>query len=106
MERLLFNLLDDINFSEEKEIEKIIYEDEDISINRTLSLNQVTEEFDQEDLEIVLLYDGRAKIEFKDEVIDLKPGDILRIKPHDVHKVIYQDRAIWLCIFKKVDKHE
>lgn len=106
MGRLLFNLLDNLNFSEKCEIEEIIYEDESIVINRTLSLNQVTEEFDQKDLEIVLLYDGEAKIKFKDEVIELKPGDVLKINPHDVHRVIYQNKAIWFCIFKKVDSYE
>lgn len=101
MNRFLFNIIDNLNFSKDSEIEEIIYEDEDILINRTLSLNQNTDEFDQENLEIALLYDGKASIEFKDEVIILKPGDIIRINPHDVHRVFNQEKAIWICVFKK-----
>ncbi len=105
LDRFLFNFFDNLNFSKDLEIEEVIYEDDDIIINRTLSLNQDTEEFDQDDLEIVMLYDGKASIEFKDEILHLKPGDIIKINPHDVHRVFDQDKAIWLCVFKKVGKN-
>lgn len=104
MDRFLFNILENLNFSKDSEIEEVIYEDDEITIIRTLSLNQDTEEFDQDNLEIVLLYDGKASIEFKDEILNLNPGDIIKINPHDLHRVFNQDKAIWICVFKKVGR--
>ncbi|MBU5668928.1 cupin domain-containing protein [Peptoniphilus sp. MSJ-1] len=97
----LYNVFKNIKFLEEKEIEEIIYEDEILKIIRTVSLNQVTDYYDQDELEIVILLKGVAEIEYDSgDVIELNEGDALEIKPHEVHRVKSQEKAVWLCIFR------
>lgn len=98
----LYNVFKNIKFSEEREIEEKIYEDESLKIIRTMSLNQVTGFYDQDELEIVFLLKGKAQIEYDDgKTLDLIEGDSLVIRPHEIHRVSWQEEAIWLCIFKK-----
>lgn len=98
----LYNVFKNITFSKDREIEEKIYEDESLKIIRTMSLNQVTGFYDQDELEIVILIGGVAEIEYDDgRIISLEKGDTLEIKPHEIHRVRSQDRAIWLCVFKK-----
>lgn len=98
----LYNVFKNIKFSEEREIEEKIYEDDSLKIIRTMSLNQVTGFYDQEELEIVFLLSGKAQIEYEDgRRLDLREGDSLVIEPHEVHRVSWQEEAVWLCIFKK-----
>lgn len=98
----LYNVFKNIKFSEEREIEEKIYEDESLKIIKTMSLNQVTGFYDQEELEIVFLLRGKAQIEYDNgRIISLEKGDTLEIKPHEIHRVSWQEEAVWLCIFKK-----
>ena len=98
----LYNIFKNIRFSSEEEIEEKIYEDEGIKVIRTMSLNQVTGFYDQEELEIVFLLRGKAQIEYEDgRRLDLREGDSLVIESHEIHKVSWQEEAVWLCIFKK-----
>ena len=98
----LYNVFKNIKFSSGGEIEEKIYEDESLKIIRTMSLNQVTDFYDQDELEIVFLLGGVAEIEYNDgRTISLEKGDTLEIKPHEIHRVKSQEKAIWLCIFKK-----
>lgn len=96
-----FNLFENINFSPLGEILDIIYDDKNIRVERIVSLNQVTEYYDQDELELVFLLEGSANIEIEGNIINLKRGDFLKISPHSIHKVISQKNAIWLCIFVK-----
>lgn len=98
----LYNIFKNIKFSSEGEVEEKIYEDEGIKVIRTMSLDQVTGFYDQEELEIVFLLRGKAQIEYEDGGrLDLGEGDSLVIRPHEIHKVSWQEEAVWLCIFKK-----
>lgn len=98
----LYNVFKNIKFSEEIEIEEKIYEDESLKIIRTMSLDQVTGFYDQDELEIVFLLRGKAQIEYEDgRRLDLREGDSLVIESHEVHRVSWQEEAVWLCIFKK-----
>ena len=98
----LYNVFKNIKFSEEREIEEKIYEDESLKIIRTMSLDQVTGFYDQDELEIVFLLRGKAQIEYEDgRRLDLEEGDNLVIRPHEIHRVSWQEKAVWLCIFKK-----
>lgn len=98
----IYNIFKNIKFSKDGEVEEKIYEDEGIKVIRTLSLDQVTDFYDQEELEIVFLLKGKAQIEYEDgRRLDLGEGDSLLIRPHEIHRVSWQERAVWLCIFKK-----
>lgn len=72
-----------------------------MKIIRICSLDQATDFYDQDQLEIVKIVRGRARLEIEGEVLDLKEGDILPIHPHKIHRVLSQDKTIWLCIFVK-----
>ena len=98
----IYNIFKNIRFSSEDEIEEKIYEDDGIKVLRTMSLDQVTDFYDQEELEIVFLLKGKAQIEYEDgRRLDLGEGDSLVIRPHEIHRVSWQEKAVWLCIFKK-----
>lgn len=98
----LYNVFKNIKFSEEREIEEKIYEDESLKIIRTMSLDQVTDFYDQDELEIVFLLRGKAQIEYEDgRRLNLEEGDSLVIRPHEIHRVSLQEKAVWLCIFSK-----
>lgn len=98
----LYNVFKNVKFSSDGEIEEKVYEDDTLRIIRTMSLNQATGFYDQDELEIVILLGGVAEIEYDNgRIISLEKGDTLEIKPHEIHRVKSQDKAIWLCIFKK-----
>ena len=97
----IYNIFSKLEFSPDREIEDIIFENEKIRIVRTSSLNQATDYYDQEELEIVKIEDGWARLEIEREIVELKKGDILPIHPHQVHRVIDQGKTLWLCIFVK-----
>lgn len=98
---MTYNIYENLNFDPEREVEETIFENEKIKIIRTLSLDQTTGYYDQEDLELVKIVEGEAVIEVEGEDIRLKKGDILPINPHEVHRLVYQNHVIWLCIFVK-----
>mgnify|MGYP001668238415 CR=1 FL=1 len=97
----IYNIFDNLVFSEDGEIEETIFENNQVKIIRICSLDQATDFYDQDQLEIVKIVRGRARLEIEGEVLDLKEGDILPIHPHQIHRVLSQDHAVWLCIFLK-----
>lgn len=97
----IYNIFDKLEFSEDRELENLIFENDKVKIIRISSLNQTTDFYDQDQLEIVKIVRGRATLEIEGELINLKEGDILPIHPHQVHRVISQDKTVWLCIFVK-----
>lgn len=97
----IYNIFDKLEFSEARELEEIIFENDQVKIIRITSLNQATDFYDQDQLEIVKIVRGRATLEIEGELVNLKEGDILPIHPHQVHRVISQDKTVWLCIFVK-----
>ena len=97
----VYNIFDNLVFSKDREIEETIFENDQVKIIRICSLDQATDFYDQDQLEIVKIVRGRASLEIDGEILDLKEGDILPIHPHQIHKVLSQDHAVWLCIFLK-----
>lgn len=97
----VYNIFDNLVFSKDREIEEIIFENDQVKIIKICSLDQATDFYDQDQLEIVKIVRGRASLEIDGEILDLKEGDILPIHPHQIHKVLSQDHAVWLCIFLK-----
>lgn len=97
----VFNLLANLKFSKEEEVEEIVYEDEKVRVLRTMSLDQVTERMVQDEDEFVILMEGFASIETEVEIVRMKKGDFLFIGKGLRHRVIDQDRALWFCLFVK-----
>ena len=57
-----FNIFENVHFSEDKEIEEIIFENQNIKALRIVSLNQKTDFMKEENLELVLVARGKAKL--------------------------------------------
>lgn len=97
----VFNLLENLEFSSDEEVEEIIYEDEKMRVLRTMSLDQETDYMTQEDDELVILMAGEGSIQTDDKIIKMKASDFLYIPHGKSHKVIDQDKAVWFCVFIK-----
>lgn len=97
----VFNLLENLEFSSDEEVEEIIYEDEKMRVLRTMSLDQETDYMTQDEDELVILVAGEGSIQTKDGIIKMKPSDCLYIPYGQAHKVIDQDKAVWFCVFIK-----
>lgn len=97
----VFNLLNNLKFSKEEEVEEKVYEDEKVRVLRTMSLDQVTERMVQDEDEFVILMEGFASIETEEKIVRMKKGDFLFIEKGLRHRVIDQDRALWFCLFVK-----
>jgi len=86
----------------EEEVD-VLFQNRNIWIERIISTGQVTDWYDQEKNEYVVLLEGNARIEYEDgKEKSLSKGDCLLIKPHEVHRVVYtssEPPCIWLCIF-------
>ena len=57
--------------------------------------------YDQEQHEWVLLVQGSARLQFEEELVELKPGDFVNIPAHTRHRVEATDPSqatIWLAI--------
>lgn len=97
----VFNLLENLEFSSDEEVEEIIYEDEKMRVLRTMSLDQETDYMTQDEDELVILVAGEGSIQTDDEIIKMKVSDCLYIPYGQSHKVVDQDNAVWFCVFIK-----
>ncbi len=101
----LSNIFDNIPSTSKKEIFNTLFQNRDIKIERIVSYGQTSAVdfwYDQEENEFVLLFEGKAEIEFEDKIVTLKSGDYLLIPKHKKHRVSYtalEQTTIWLAIF-------
>jgi len=86
-----------------EELTTILAESKNVRMERIVSTGQISDWYDQNETEFVVLLDGNAVIEFENgESITMSKGDTLLIKPHERHRVSYTSRepaCIWLCVF-------
>jgi len=88
-----------------EEIFETLVQTENIKIERIISKGQSSEDdfwYDQDQSEWVLLLKGQARLEFEDEMIDLKAGDYINIDAHKKHRVEWttpDEETVWLAIF-------
>ena len=73
-------------------------------IERIISSGQVSNWYDQNETEFVVLLDGNAVIEYGDgkPPVNLAKGDMLLIPAHERHRVGYtssEPPCVWLCVF-------
>lgn len=97
----VFNLLENLEFSSDEEVEEIIYEDEKMRVLRTMSLDQETDYMTQDEDELVILVAGEGSIQTKGGIIKMKVSDCIYIPYGQSHKVVDQDKAVWFCVFIK-----
>lgn len=101
MESQYFNWYNGQEYSKEREIEKVIFEDEKIKICLTYSLGQETGWYDQEERETVALVEGEAILEYEWGCRKMTKGDVLLLEPHERHRIQKQEKCIWYCVFEK-----
>ena len=86
-----------------EEVTTILTENENVRIERIISTGQVSEWYDQDETEYVILLKGNAVIEYKNgESVVMSKGDTLLITPHERHRVSYTSNeppCVWLCVF-------
>lgn len=96
------NIFEQELYDKENEVLDTLFENKKIKIERILSSGQISERYDQEEDEWVILLKGESKIEMEGRIIHLSKGDHLYIPAHSKHKVIYSSReCMWLCVFIK-----
>ena len=86
-----------------EEVTTILTENENVRIEHIISAGQVSDWYDQNETEFIILLDGNAVIEYKNgENVAMSKGDTLLIKPHERHRVSYtssEPPCVWLCVF-------
>lgn len=96
------NLYNRIIYDKNKEISETLFENRKILVERILSSGQISDIYDQEEDEWVILLEGESIIEMEGKEIKLKKGDHLYIEAHKKHKVAYtSENCLWLCVFIK-----
>ncbi|UYM15537.1 cupin domain-containing protein [Endozoicomonas euniceicola] len=100
------NLFDNIPQSLPQELIEVLAEGKGVTIERIVSRGHVTPEaewYDQDRDEWVVLLTGAAslKIEGKQELIQLSPGDALHLPAHLRHRVEWTDPdqdSLWIAV--------
>ncbi len=102
------NIFKDLPDASQDEVFEIIFNNEYLKIERITSKGQKSPNgfwYDQDWAEWVLLLQGNAEIEFKDEgITKMNPGDYIYIPPNKKHRVNYTNpdiETIWLAIIVK-----
>jgi cupin 2 domain-containing protein len=85
------------------ELTTILAEKGKLRIERIVSTGQVSNWYDQDETEFVVLLEGNAIIEYDNgKSVDISKGDTLLILPHERHRVGFTSidpPCVWLCVF-------
>jgi cupin 2 domain-containing protein len=100
------NMFSKLPDATQKEIVQVLLEQKNITIERIMTRGQTTNWSCQKRAEWVLLLKGEAKILFQKDnrLVELREGDILEIKPNQIHRVEWTDEGedcVWLAIHYK-----
>lgn len=99
------NLLSSLPDTLPSEITEVLLQAKHIRIERIVSHGQSSPEgfwYDQEENEFVLLAQGAARLQFENEVFEMKAGDWINILAHRRHRVDWtapDERSVWLAVF-------
>ena len=98
------NLFDGISASLPAELTQVVLATPQLRIERIVSHGHRSPDdfwYDQEQDEWVLLVAGAARLQFENEVVEMKPGSFLNIPAHRSHRVAWTDPnqpTIWLAV--------
>ena len=101
------NLFDQIPEKMPQEIITELLSAKNVRIERVVTFGQVSPEgfwYNQPENEWVLLLEGSATLRFKNQEIEMLPGDYLNIPAemrHRVEKTAKNKRTVWLTVFYK-----
>ena len=88
-----------------QELTEALVQAKHVRIERIISHGHASSDgywYDQDENEFVLLVSGAARLQFEDEVIEMKPGDWINIPAHRKHRVEWttpDEQTIWLAVF-------
>ncbi|MDA1052255.1 MAG: cupin domain-containing protein [Planctomycetota bacterium] len=91
------------------ELTEILVSAGSIRIERIVSQGQASPEgfwYDQQEHEWVVIVQGAARLQFEDEIVELKPGDFVNIPAHRKHRVEWttpDEPTIWFAVFYATD---
>ncbi len=95
----------DIPNSLPQELVQVLLEMPNIRIERIVSLGHSSPPgfwYDQGEHEWVLLLAGTAKLDFEDEIIEMRPGSFVNIPAHRRHRIEWTNpnqATIWLAVY-------
>jgi cupin 2 domain-containing protein len=98
------NLFDGVPASLPAELTQVILATPQLRIERIVSHGHRSPDdfwYDQDQNEWVLLVAGAARVQFENEVVEMKPGSFLNIPAHRRHRVAWTDPnqpTVWLAI--------
>jgi len=99
------NLFSNFPASLPEELSETLIQAKHVRIERIVSHGHASPadfRYDQEENEFVLLVQGAARLQFEDEVVEMKPGDWINIPAHRRHRVewtTHDAKTGWLAVF-------
>ena len=100
----LTNLFADLPARLPDELVTTLLEAADVRIERIVSHGHASPEgfwYDQDRHEWVIVLKGKARLCFKDEVVEMNPGDFVNIPAHRKHRVEWttlDEPTVWLAV--------
>lgn len=98
------NIFDELPQHLPKEVVQTLIQAADVRIERIVSHGHVSPTdfwYDQPDHEWVIVLKGAARLQFEDELIEMKPGDFVNIPAFKKHRVDWttpEEPTIWLGV--------
>jgi cupin 2 domain-containing protein len=99
------NLFADLPREIPDELIETLLQAETVRIERIVSLGHASPPdfwYDQPENEWVVVLRGAARLRFEDDVIELEPGDSVKIPAHKKHRVDWttpHEPTVWLAVF-------
>ncbi len=98
------NIFDDLPLQLPKEVVQTLIQAADVRIERIISHGHASAPdfwYDQPQHEWVIVLKGMARLQFKDRVVEMKPGDFLNIPAFEKHRVDWttpDEATVWLGV--------
>ncbi len=99
------NTFADFPASLPEELVTALLDAENVRIERIVSHGHTSPEgfwYDQEQHERVMVLKGAARLQFEDEIVEMKPGDFVNILAHKRHRLEWttpNEPTIWLAVY-------
>ncbi len=99
------NLLSDLPQNLPEELSTVLQQGHGVRIERIVSTGHKSPEgfwYDQPENEWVMVLQGSARLQFKDRVVEMMPGDSINIPAHQKHRVEWttpDEPTVWLAVF-------
>ena len=102
------NLFTDLSQHMPKELVQTLLQDANVRLERIVSHGHASPAdfwYDQPQHEWVIVLKGAARLQFKDCMVEMKPGDFVNIPAHKKHRVEWttpDEPTIWLAVHYNV----